>query len=435
LEVKLMNSGKKYEFVIIGAGAGGATVARELVRRGKQVLVIEKGLVGRNLGSSIGVSGYFHHDRFTRMPVKSKEGVMLWHAYGAGGSTVFSCGNGVPCLEAELAEAGVSLKNELAEVNKELNISPYDERRLSAASKIIKEVSGELGFDFVPMPKFIDAKKCRRCGNCQVGCAYDAKWTAKTFLDEAIAAGAEVMYGTSVDKILGKNGTVSGVSIKGPGGRAEVAANVVVLAAGGIDTPVVLQNSGFADAGKDFFIDQVVDTYGISRDLSQLQEPTMALVNHQFHKEEGFILSPFMQQSRLARFIELGTKGFFMSADRMLGIMTKIIDEPGGRVFPDGTFSKTVTPRDRKRLDRGSSISKEILIKAGVDEKSIVVSRVQGGHPGGTAAIGKIVDKDLQTSMANLFVCDASVLPAAPGLPPIMTIVALGKRLAATLAA
>ena len=123
-----------------------------------------------------------------------------------------------------------------------------------------------------------------------------------------------------------------------------------------------------------------------------------------------------------------------MPANRTLGFMTKIVDESTGCVYPDGTFSKAITKRDRARLDEGSRISKEILIKAGVDSKSIVVSKVQGAHPGGTAAVGKIVDNNLQTSVDNLFVCDASVLPTSPGLPPIMTIIALGKRLARTLA-
>ena len=77
--------------------------------------------------------------------------------------------------------------------------------------------------------------------------------------------------------------------------------------------------------------------------------------------------------------------------------------------------------------------TKEILVKAGADSKSIVAGKVGGGHPGGTAAIGELVDKDLQTEVNNLFVCDASVLPTAPGLPPILTIVALAKRLAKSL--
>ena len=113
--------------------------------------------------------------------------------------------------------------------------------------------------------------------------------------------------------------------------------------------------------------------------------------------------------------------------------MTKIADEPVGRVYPDGTVSKPVTKKDWARLREGSSIAKEILVKAGADSSSILTSAPQGAHPGGTAAVGKVVDENLQTRVENLFVCDASVLPTAPGIPPILTIAALAKRLATKL--
>jgi choline dehydrogenase-like flavoprotein len=44
------------------------------------------------------------------------------------------------------------------------------------------------------------------------------------------------------------------------------------------------------------------------------------------------------------------------------------------------------------------------------------------------------VDNNLQTKINGLFACDASVLPVTPGLPPILTIVALAKRLAKIIA-
>ena len=209
---------------------------------------------------------------------------------------------------------------------------------------------------------------------------------------------------------------------------------MVILAAGGVGTPVILLKSGVEDAGSGFFMDLLVSTYGVTKDLSQTNEPTMSLVYHGSHKGKSFILSPSLNQPRLVRYTELGVKGIFLPTDRLLGIMNKIADDPFGRVYADGTFSKPVTENDWATLREGSSISKEILVKAGADSNSIVVSKVQGGHPGGTAAIGKVVDKDLQTKMDNLFVCDASVFPTSSGLPPILTIVALAKRLAKTLA-
>ena len=74
------------------------------------------------------------------------------------------------------------------------------------------------------------------------------------------------------------------------------------------------------------------------------------------------------------------------------------------------------------------------MLQRTIKSKSILVSKPQGAHHGGTAAIGKIVDSNLATKVERLFVCDASVLPVAPGLPPILTIVALAKRLAKKLA-
>jgi len=70
-------------------------------------------------------------------------------------------------------------------------------------------------------------------------------------------------------------------------------------------------------------------------------------------------------------------------------MMTKIVDEPVGRVGSDASVSKPVTDRDAKRLKRGAALSAKILVKAGADRQSIVMSRTQGAHPGGTAAIGK----------------------------------------------
>jgi choline dehydrogenase-like flavoprotein len=58
----------------------------------------------------------------------------------------------------------------------------------------------------------------------------------------------------------------------------------------------------------------------------------------------------------------------------------------------------------------------------------------RGAHPGGTARIGHIVDENLQTEFENLYVCDTSVIPQPWGLPPVLTCIGLGKRLAKHLA-
>jgi choline dehydrogenase-like flavoprotein len=198
---------------------------------------------------------------------------------------------------------------------------------------------------------------------------------------------------------------------------------------------VILQQSGIKDAGRNLSVDLFVNTYGVTEGLNQNREPAMALVDLEFQASKGFLLSPFVAPTRTHRFLDAGVKGFSLPKKRMIGMMTKIADEPSGRVHEDGSVSKPVTERDWTRLREGSSICQEILVKAGAKADSILVSKPAGAHPAGTAAIGQVVDTDLQTQIENLFVCDASVLPTPPGIPPVLTLVALSKRPGKTLAA
>ena len=73
---------------------------------------------------------------------------------------------------------------------------------------------------------------------------------------------------------------------------------------------------------------------------------------------------------------------------------------------------------------------KKILRKVGAPDNSIVALNPSGAHPSATCRIGDVVDTKLETSLANLYCCDASVVPSALGLPVVWSVVALGKRLA-----
>ena len=85
----------KYEVVVVGSGAGGATVARELSRAGRSVLIVEAGPDAFPMPLSIATS---------------KEGIDIYQAFGAGGATVLCNGNGVRALEQDLAALGIDLE-------------------------------------------------------------------------------------------------------------------------------------------------------------------------------------------------------------------------------------------------------------------------------------------------------------------------------------
>jgi choline dehydrogenase-like flavoprotein len=423
----------EFDFIVVGSGAGGATVAEALARQGRAVLILERGQPAEELGTTRASLRYYDMNPLTRMPPTSREGVIAWRAFMAGGTTVVACGNAVRCLENELAALGIPLQDELSAVERDMGVTPTQPELLSSGSEELRSAGERLGHHFKPMPKCLDQASCRRCGKCVLGCPARSKWTARKALASAVAAGATVSYGARAHAVVTAKGCVAGVRGKGSGGATEWRAQTVILAAGGLETPRLLQHSGLR-AGQGLFLDLFVNTYGVSRALNQLREPTMSLVNEEYHDSEGFLLSPFVNHSRLARLVELGLAGAALPTHRLLGLMTKIVDEPVGCVPADGRFSKPVTERDRVRLRTGSGLAREILVKAGADPRSIVVSKVQGAHPGGTAAIGQVVDTDLQTALPGLYVCDASVLPAPPGLPPIVTIAALARRLATHLA-
>jgi choline dehydrogenase-like flavoprotein len=427
---------KKYDFIVVGTGAGGATLAWELTKRGREVLVLEKGSDIEKLGSFRDILNFYDCNRYTKTPKKSKEGVIIYRTLMGGGTTVVAAANMVRCFEDEFKENGINLSEEFAEAENEMNVKLSVPQLQSSGSKAIYQAALSLGYDMQPMPKAIDEKLCINCGMCVYGCKQNAKWTAKEYLKKAVDNGATIEYESPVDNILIDDGKANGVRVSKNGNELKYMSSNVILAAGGLGSPVILQNSNInnSEIGKHLYIDTFVNVYGISEDLNQAMEPPMEFVDLEFHQEKGFILSPFINRQRMIRFIEAGQKGMRMPTNKIIGMMIKTTDTPNGRVYPDGEIAKSINKDDKQKLMEGIKISKEILTKAGADKDHFLVTNPQGAHPGGTCGMGKVVDNNLKTQIDNLYVCDSSIFPTSPGLPPILTIVALSKRLAKNLA-
>lgn len=421
----MFNGELESDVVIVGSGVGGATVAKQLAIRGKKCLIIEKGRYFPLQKIGTIPKAYKFYDR-SGVWSRTKEGVFYYRAIMAGGTSIVSCGNGVRSLENEFRNLGLDLTEAFLETEKELGIKPVPNSHIGRGTRVIMEAATKLGFNMAPMPKYIDFKRCVSCGNCVVGCYPDAKWTALRYLKEAQDQGAGINTGINITKVIISNGRAIGVEGRNHIGRKiKILANKVILSAGAIETPVILQNSG-VEAGQKLFLDLFIVTIGITKDMGMTKELTMAAVSH----NDGFILSPFMDNwLSLASTISVRDIPKIVHLKRMLGIMTKINDDLNGRVYKNCAVEKRVTASDLAKLNKGYEISREILIKAGADPKSIIKTKIRGAHPGGTTAIGEVVDKNLETRIKGLFVCDASVLPRSPGLPPIVTIIALAKKI------
>lgn len=112
---------------------------------------------------------------------------------------------------------------------------------------------------------------------------------------------------------------------------------------------------------------------------------------------------------------------------KTLGIMTKVKDPISGTIDENGRLKKTLEPVVKKRLADGDTYAREILLKAGVKKSSLWTAPVKAAHPGGSAPIGKVVDKNLETNIKNCFVADASVVPDELGTPVVLLALCIGR--------
>jgi len=416
------------EVVVVGTGPGGATLAKEFACMGREVVMVEKGrqhefAVGRlaSLGS------------INRI-VRPKHGKgLIFRGVSVGGSSMVFNGNAYDPPAFLKSELAIDLSLETAEARAELGIKPlpksfYDQW---PATRDLVKAAEDLDIALVPQDKFIDPNRCDpACDKCMLGCRKGAKWTSREFVHQAQRRGARLLDRTSVDRLILENGTARGVSLKGPHGISEIRADKVVLSAGGMGTPVILQKSGLPGAGEGFFIDPMNVVWAFSRYPGSINEQTFSVASEEFMEPDGFMignlgafaLTPWALYGRLR-----GKK-----YTHVMGLFTKIGDSPGGRIDIRGNIVKPYSREDMARFKKGTETCRKILIRAGTEPDSMHIGHNVGGHPGGTAAIGRVVDRDLQAYKArNLFICDASVFPKSPGRPPTLTIIALAKHLAA----
>ncbi len=316
----------------------------------------------------------------------------------------------------------INITKELLEISEEINVKYFPNKQWGLATKKLAEAGRELNYEIEAMPKFINFDKCTNCGMCVNGCIKDGKWDATYFIKEAKENNAEIITNFTVNKILKENGKVKGVEGINENGDIEVFySDIVVLSAGALNTPLILRNSGIDNAGEEIFLD-IFTTIGGYLPNSNLKNELLMGIKVEFGP---YFLSPHYSTQLLPLIKE---KGYNVSDKDIIGLMLKFADENTGKINDDGSISKTLTVKDLEIIKEGYKKAWDLLVKIGVDSDSIVATGLKGAHPGGTAPLGKIVDEDFQTSIEGLFVCDASVIPEAPGRPPILTILGISRK-------
>lgn len=248
-----------YDVVIIGSGAGGGTVAKELAplcARGLKVALLEWG-------------GFFEKSHNTRAEIlmaeryyfeqggwqTSTQDMTLALARAVGGTTTVYTGTSIVPDDAVFTRwnvPGISLADlgpRYDKYKKENGVHLNPPHEINENNRIFYQACRKLGWKVQQFP--INTRGCQGLGMCNLGCAVHAKQgTAAVQIPLAVAQGVELMPFCRVDR-LGVNEVLATIVPPSFGqkppllapGEYRFRAKKIVLSAGCLHSPVLLARS------------------------------------------------------------------------------------------------------------------------------------------------------------------------------------------------
>jgi hypothetical protein len=168
-------------------------LARELARAGaeRRVILLERGVDHRPrayYGTYLGALLYTQRSSF----LYTQEGLNIIRPFMVGGATAMFTGSSAPPPAWLKDKYGIDIDQEVSETIEELGIAPLPAELRGRASTRLAEAAQALGYDWKPLPKFMNPARSPRfdCrATCLLGCRCGAKWTAAEYVDDAVAAG------------------------------------------------------------------------------------------------------------------------------------------------------------------------------------------------------------------------------------------------------
>jgi choline dehydrogenase-like flavoprotein len=485
---------------VVGTGAGGAVVAARLAEAGYDVVLLEEGGYWQASDFSeeeAEMVPRLYADRGTRATDDLSIALLQGRCVG-GGTTVnwmIMLRTRDWVLDEWAAEHGTEGMRptdlapvfDLIEGEVHARLVPPDAH--APGNRIILNGAATLGWSAAPAK--INARDCVRAGFCGIGCRYGAKQsTLNTFVPRALAAGARLFADVRVDTVerIERQGIAPMKRVRGTvidrathRGRHAITvdAPVVVLAAGAVGTPAILQRSGLGGGGVGRYLrlhptSAVIGLY--DREIyGTAGIPQSALADEFLRGSDGYgfwIECP----SLLPGLASVAVPGFgdehrrVMEQFPRLGSLIVLTRDGADRTRSDGEVSLDrrgrthiryrISPRNAATLHAGLAAVARLHLAAGAREiltlhEPAVMIRNEGdvagiaraprgtnrlsmfsAHVNGTCRIGT----DPRTSgtdpsgqrhgVPGLYVADGSILPTAPGVNPQETIMALATVIA-----
>jgi choline dehydrogenase-like flavoprotein len=457
---------------IVGAGAGGAVAAAELAEGGAKVVVLEQGPdhdADSFSARPVEMMTALYRDGGQGLTLGSPP-ILLPLGRGIGGTTLVNSGTCFrtppAVLERWRGEYGL---HELTEqeldpcferVERALSVAEVSPELAGANAAVARRGAQALGWSHGYLRR--NARGCVGSGVCAFGCPTSAKQhTGITYVPRARAAGAEILTGADVHRVLVRNGRAQGVQAGLAGeARLHVRAPEVIVAAGTIHTPLLLERSGLGgDSGQ---LGQNLALHPATGAFARMEE----IVDMARGVPQSFYIDEFSAQgimfegvagppAYVAMSLPLtGERHAAAMADyrRLAQFGLMVSDSSRGSVRSLGgrpLIRYDLVQDDLERFRTGLARMRELFEAAGAREVYLPLphgveperARVQdlklmAFHPLGTARADArpthgVVDGQLRVhGVQGLHVADGSVVPSSLGVNPQITIMALATRLA-----
>lgn len=404
----------EWDVIVIGTGPSGATVAKELASKNKKVLILEKGKpdLTMNIPKML----------LNKEMMFLGKGKTLVRGIRTGGTSILYYGTAYDPPQEPFLSFGIDLTKEVEKIKSEIPVNVLPDCLIGPVATRIMKSAVDLGYSWGKLQKFIYPDLCT-----SHQFEAESQWNSLKYLKKAMEQGAILYTGANVKRILMKQQEAVGVEYVSEGKIHQVCAAKIVLSAGGYGSPIILQASGIKRAGEGFFCDPVVVVQGIIEGLMGGNE--IPMTTGVVCKEDGYLMTDITlpqivyqmfaaQRFRLDRIFD---------HSQTISVMIKVKDDIGGGITAEGKVLKHFNEKDRLKMKQGITKATEILEHAGANK--IFRTEWTSAHPGGSVRIGDLVDANLETEYKNLYVCDCSVIPSAWGLPPVLTLLALARRL------
>jgi choline dehydrogenase-like flavoprotein len=465
---------------VIGAGAGGSVVAKELAEAGASVVVLEEG--GEHPAGTLTARP---RDMLTRLyrdagqtATIGRPPIVLPLGRGLGGTTLVNSGTCFRTpdyvLERWQSEHGLhdltpeALEPAFDRVERTLGVATVPPHLAGANADLIRRGAEALGWSGGYLRR--NARGCQGSGVCAFGCPTGAKQHAgEAYLRPAHEAGARTYSHARVRALVRDGGRITHVHATTPaGGRIEVAADAVVLAAGTIHTPLLLNAGGLGTRalGRNLSLHPATAVWGVLDDpVDMVRGVPQSYYVDEFARERVMIegiagppdylamAAPFTgdrHRELMLEYRHVGQCGLMVS-DRSRG---RVTGKPGTPII-----RYDLVPEDVQTVHTGLLHTAELLKAAGARRLILPLARLpelpdadlaplrslrpsrhelklMAFHPLGTARAHAdpehgVVDGDLRVhGTSNLHVADGSAVPSALGVNPQITIMALATRLA-----